>query len=238
MTSRSNCLRTALLAATLLGAQAFAVPPAALAAVTESDNAAAQTVVNHALVTVQDLRHDKEFGNARSLIARARAVLIVPSLFKAGFFFGGEGGNGVLLARNGHGWSSPAFYTLGSASFGLQIGAQSAEMVMIVMTDRALQALMKSQFKVGADAGITVVTLGSNVQSATTTDGRVADIVVWSSSSGAYAGLTVDGTLIEPRDGFNQEYYGRALKPSAIVLHNQGVNAHAGPLRRALVSVD
>src|ERR1700691_5509550 len=71
---------------------------------------------------VGDLRHDPAFAQAAPMISRARAVYIVPKLVKGGFIFGGEGGDGVLLVRNGHGWSIPKFYGMGSASFGLQIG--------------------------------------------------------------------------------------------------------------------
>ncbi len=239
---RRPVLSAALAATLLLGAQATAFAPLAHAADADptsvgGDTADAREVLRHAEGTIADLHNDKEFGNAQSLIRHARAVLIVPRVFKAGFFFGGEGGSGVLLARNGRGWSNPAFYTLGSASFGLQIGAQEAEMIWIIQSDRALQALMKSQFKVGADAGLTVVTLGSNVGSGTSTSGTVADIVVWASSSGAFAGLAVDGTLIEPKDSYNASFYGRALKASDIVERHEGANPAAAPLKRELSGV-
>src|SRR6185437_11154251 len=100
--------------------------PAAIVAlaVTFAPKAYAQSdqanLVDRARITIDDLKTDKEFGNARDLLRRAKAVLIVPSLVKGGFFVGGEGGQGVLLARNAAGWSNPAFYTLASASFGLQ----------------------------------------------------------------------------------------------------------------------
>lgn len=141
------------------------------------------------------------------------------------------------MAREGRGWSNPAFYTMGSASFGLQIGAQEAEMIWIIQSERALRALMQSQFKVGADAGLTVVTLGSNVGSATGTGGGVADMVVWASSSGAYAGLTVDGTVIEPRDGWNTAFYGRPVKPADVVFGRMGANPAAAGLRKGLAAV-
>ena len=110
----SNLLHTVSLAVVLL------VPVVARA---QSDQ---QALVDRSLQTIEDLRHDKAFGNARQLMHHARAVLIVPRLFKGGFIVGGEGGNGVLLARGpGGSWSDPAFYGLGSASFGLQAGLES-----------------------------------------------------------------------------------------------------------------
>ena len=106
-----------------------------------------RSTVDHALGTLQDLRRDKEFGTARQLMTRARAVFIAPRIFKAGFFVGGEGGTATLMVRGPHGFSDPAFYTVASASFGLQIGAQESEMIMFVMSERALNALMQRPFQ-------------------------------------------------------------------------------------------
>jgi lipid-binding SYLF domain-containing protein len=221
-------LRAALVALALVLVQA--APRAAHA---QSDQ---QTTVDHAVGTLQDLRRDKEFGNARNLLHRARAVLIAPRIFKAGFFFGGEGGAAVLVVRGPTGWSDPAFYTIGSASFGLQIGAQEAEMVMFIMSDRALHAIMQNRFKIGANAGIAVATLGSTAEAATTTNLN-ADVIVWASSSGAYAGITLDGTLIEPRTESDRAYYGRPVTTADIVLRRVVHNPGASELVRMLESL-
>jgi lipid-binding SYLF domain-containing protein len=218
---------SAFAAALLFGATL--APPLAFA----SDN---QTVVDHSVGTLQDLRRDKEFGNARELLHRARAVLIAPRLFKAGFFVGGEGGSAVLLVRGPGGWSSPAFYTIASASFGLQIGAQTSELVLFVMSDRALQALMQDKFKIGANAGIAVATLGSDVEGATTAHAG-ADIVAWASSSGAYAGISLNGSVVEPSRDDDAAYYGRPLTSSDIVLRRAVRSRGAGPLVRTLDSL-
>ena len=192
-----------------------------------------QTLINHSVGTLQDLRHDKEFGNARSLLNRARAIMIAPRIFKAGFFFGGEGGQAVLLVRGAHGWSDPAFYQIASASFGLQIGAQESEMIMFVMTDRALNALMRDKFKIGANAGIAVATLGSTVEGATT--GNVgADLIVWASASGAYAGISLDGSVIEPMHDGDAHYYGRPVTSSDIVMRHAVHAPGAATLVRAV----
>ncbi len=217
---------TAAFVAALLSAGA-AIHPARAAAGDE------QAVVDHAIGTLQDLRRDKEFGNARTLLHEAKAIVIAPRIFKAGFFVGGEGGEAVLMVRGAHGWSDPAFYTVGSASFGLQIGAQESEMIMFVMSDRALQALMQDRFKIGADAGIAVATLGSTVEGATTANAG-ADIIVWASASGAYAGISLDGTLVEPRRQADADYYGRSVSSSDIVLRNEARNPAAAPLIREL----
>jgi lipid-binding SYLF domain-containing protein len=89
-----------------------------------------------------------------------------------------------LLVRGANGWSDPAFYTIASASFGLQIGAEESEMIVFVMSDHALNALMQNKVKLGANAGLAVATLGSTVEGATTTNVG-ADLIVWASASGA-----------------------------------------------------
>ncbi len=193
----------------------------------------AQETVDHALGTLQDLRGDKEFGNARSLLHQAKAIIIAPRIFKAGFFFGGEGGQAVLMTRGANGWSDPAFYTVASASFGLQIGAQESEMIMFIMSDRALHALMQDKFKIGANAGISVATLGSTVEAATTANVG-ADIIVWASSSGAYAGITLDGTLVEPQHKDDRQYYGHAVTTNDIVLKRDVRNPAASGLVKTL----
>ena len=129
------------------------------------------------------------------MLQSAEAIYIVPKLVKAGFIFGAEGGDGVLLHRTGKGWSNPRFYDMGSASFGLQIGLEKAELVFIINSKRALRGIEKGEVKLGAGAGITVVTLSSGAEGATTAHG--GDMVVWTSGTGAYGGLTFNGTVIK-----------------------------------------
>ena len=147
---------------------------------------------------VNDLRHDPAFGTARTMLQDAQAIYIVPKLVKGGFIFGAEGGDGVLLVRHGHTWSDPRFYGMGSGSFGLQIGLEQAELVFIINSEHALRGIESGNVKLGAGAGITVVNLSSGAEGATTTHG--GDIVVWTSGSGAYAGLTCNGSVIKADD--------------------------------------
>jgi len=152
-------------------------------------------LLRNANEVVNDLRHDPAFGTARTMLQGAEAIYIVPKLVKAGFIFGAEGGEGVLLHRTGRGWSTPRFYDMGSASFGLQIGLEQAKLVFIINSKRALRGIEKGELKLGAGAGITVVTLSSAAEGATTTHG--GDMVVWASGTGAYGGLTFNGTIIK-----------------------------------------
>ena len=195
-----------------------------------------QGVVDKARSTIEDLKRDPQFGTAKDLMHRARAVIIVPRLFKAGFFVGGEGGSGVMVAHGSKGWGAPAFYTLGSASFGLQIGAQTSELVLFIMSQKALDAVMQNQFKIGVGAGIAVVTLGTSVEGATTAAAG-ADIVAWASSSGAYAGITLNGSILAPAADDNRAYYGRALTTQQIIAGVQDPDPNGAALRQTLASV-
>jgi len=189
-------------------------------------------LVADAANTVQHMRSDGSFGPSRDLLRHARAVLIVPNLVKGGFFFGGEGGNGVLVRREGDRWSNPAFYTLGSASFGLQIGLEKAELVMFVMSQRALDGLQRSKFKLGAGAGLTVVTVGANAQGATAPN-LSGDIIVWSSTKGAYGGLTLEGSIVDPKRDWNEAFYGKP-EPIGAILSDTSNRSETAELRDAL----
>jgi len=158
-------------------------------------------LLRHANQTVNHLRSDPAFATARTMLQGAEAVYIVPKLVKGGFIFGAEGGDGVLLHRTGKGWSTPRFYGMGSASFGLQAGLQQAELVFIINSKRALRGIEKGGVKLGAGAGITVVTLSGGAEGATTAHG--GDIVVWTSGTGAYAGISFNGSVISPDKDMN-----------------------------------
>jgi lipid-binding SYLF domain-containing protein len=194
-----------------------------------------QEIVDYAKATMEGLTSDRTFGTAPQLLRRAKAVMIVPQLVKGGFFLGGEGGTGVLLGKTATGWSYPAFYTVAAASFGLQIGIETAEVVFLVMSDRALDAWMRDEVKLGAKAGLTVLIVGSNAEAAATTNVDV-DVIAWARSRGAYAGVTLEGSLIKPRESYNEAYYSRRIAPADIV-KGDAANPAADPLRRSLAAL-
>ena len=217
----------------LLAAVALAVLPlvATQPARAQGD---AQTLVDRATLAVQDMMSQSVTEDPRVMLERARGILICPRVFKAGFIFAGEGGACVLLARAGNGtWSYPAFYGMGSGSFGFQIGIQDSEVIFIVLTDNGLQALLNSQFKFGADASVAFATIGGGVNGDTTAALR-ADIVAFAQSRGLFAGVSLEGTLISQRNDWNQSYYGQAFGAQQIVLSNQGQNQGAEPLKEML----
>ena len=191
-------------------------------------------LLEQSATTISAMKSDPSFGNAKELLTRARAVMVVPQLVKAGFFLGGEGGSGVLTAKSGSSWSNPAFYTIGGASFGLQIGVETAEVVFFVMSDRALTAWMRDEVTLGAKAGLTVLVVGSNAQAATTSNADV-DVIAWARSKGAYAGVTLEGSIIKPRDSYNEAYYGKKMSVQQLISNaNAPHGGQVDPLRAAL----
>ena len=208
--------------------------PLALVPKTAHAQSKEQALVDHATLTVQDMLTDEDGPSAKGLVQRARAVLVCPRVFTAAFVLGGQYGGCVLVARDGAGsWSYPAFYGLASGSGGFQIGLQDQELLMMIMTNRALNAVMDSQFKLGVDGGLTVATISLGAEAATTAALR-ADIVVLSRSRGLFGGVSITGSLLSTESGENMEYYGGDYSAHQIVVSMQARNPGADPLREAL----
>ena len=192
-------------------------------------------IVAKAVNTVERLRSDSHLQRLISdKLPHARAVLIVPDLVKGGFIFGAEYGTGILLARNAQGrWSGPAFYSIASGSFGLQIGLQDAETLFIIMSDGGLSAIMNDRMKLGADAGIAVVMIGAGASASTTTN-TGADIYAFNNAIGVYGGVSLEGSAILPRHSWNAAYYGGNPTPEDIVLRDRVDSRQADRLRDVL----
>ena len=139
----------------------------------------AEGIVDAAENSVEAFTIDPEMKWFRDNMTNAKAVFIVPQLVKGGFIFGGSGGSGVLLAKgDGNIWSDPAFYTMGSGTLGLQIGVEVSEIILMVMTDRGIDALLTSSFKLGGDVSIAAGPIGAGAKAQT------ADIFAFSRTKG------------------------------------------------------
>jgi lipid-binding SYLF domain-containing protein len=197
---------------------------------------APQALVDRSALTVQDiLMEENDRLDAASALRRAHGVLVCPRTFRAAFFAGGEGGGCVLVGRDAAGsWSSPAFYAMGSGSIGFQAGIQDSQTVLLLMNERALNAVIDRQFKLGADASLALAHLGGSVEGATTTN-LGADILAFSRSRGLFAGLALDGTVLNAQPDWNQAYYGREVGTRDIVVNMAAHNPGADPLRAALL---
>ena len=195
----------------------------------------ADNLVTHAADTVERFKTLPQMADFKGEIATANAIVVLPTVFKAGYFFGAEGGNGVLVVRGADGvWSHPAFYTLGGASFGLQIGLQDTEIVLVLRSAKALNAILDHQAKLGADAGITVGVVGMGIEASTTT-ALGPDVLAFANSIlGLYGGASLEGAVLVRRTDLNEAFYGPGAVPRAIVFENKYQNPKAGPLRTAL----
>lgn len=177
-----------------------------------------ERLINHSKVSFQSMVSDSQYPGLMDLTSRAKAVIIVPSLIRGGFIFGGRGGNAVMLVRDANNrWSYPAFYTLGGVSFGLQIGANTSELIITVMTERGVNAILNRQVTIGGDAGLAVGELGSGVNAATGI-GYKADMYAFARSEGLYAGISLEGSAISPRHTWNRAFYGPNATPQGILL--------------------
>ena len=190
-------------------------------------------LVSDARSTVADFADDPGMSWFRDHVKDAKAVLIIPRLLKGGFLFGGSGGSGVLLARDPQAgtWTYPAFYTSGAITFGPQIGGEAAQVILMVMTQAGVDSMLATSVKLGADVEVAAGPVGTGAKAAT------ADVLSFSRSKGLFGGATVEGALIVARLGWNEEYYGKPLRPIEILLDRKAINAQADPLREAMAKV-
>ena len=156
--------------------------------------AAAQEVVDSARVVFEDFLADPDMQWFRQNVRQAKGLLIVPHHGKAGFIIGGSGGAGALLARDkvSGEWSHPAFYTMGAASFGLQVGVQSSQLILMAMTEGGLDRLVAGKAQLGANASVAAGPVGVGAEVATT------DIFIFARSKGVFGGLSAEGAIISP----------------------------------------
>ena len=163
-----------------------------------------QTLVDRAALTVQEMMTQKVSQDPKSMLRRAKGVMICPRVFKAGFFFGGEGGSCVLLARSGNGtWSYPTFYDIGSGSFGFQFGVQDSQLMLLIMTSRGLNAVMDSQVRLGGNVSVAVAIVGAGIQGSTTA-AVGADIIAFAAARGLFGGVSLEGGVMSARIDENQ----------------------------------
>ncbi len=193
-----------------------------------NDKQEAAQLVEKARLTLDSFMADHNMGAFRALLPKAEGVLISPQLLKGAFLVGASGGNAVFLARDkktGQ-WSEPAFYTIGGASFGLQIGGQASEVILLAMTDRGAKALLDNSVKLGGDIGVAVGPIGMGASAATAN--LSADILSFSRSKGLYGGVSLDGAVVAVRRALNDAYYGKkGVTPTDILVRHDVTNSQA-----------
>jgi lipid-binding SYLF domain-containing protein len=191
------------------------------------DSAKTEKLVQDAQRVFENFKADPDMGWFRSNVKKAKGVFIVPSLLKAGFVWGGSGGSGVFLGHDEKTdkWSYPAFYTMGSASWGFQAGVEKAEIILMVMTQRGVESMVSSSFKLGGDVSVAAGPVGAGAKVQT------ADIIAFSRTKGLFGGIAFEGSVIKIRDKWNSAYYGKPVSPAGIFIRNDVANPQADGLR-------
>jgi len=198
---------------------------------TPNTRSGTETAMRRAETTLANFQNDPDMTWFRAHINEARAVVISPSVTRAGFVFGGSGGEAVVLVRDGTSqrWVGPAFYNMGAGSVGFQIGVDVSEVVIMVMTDKGVNALLSPKFTLGGDASITAGPVGAGAGSSITTD-----LISFARSKGVYAGLNLTGAVIAPDAAANQAFYGQAASPVDILVRKTVESPASASLRQSL----
>jgi lipid-binding SYLF domain-containing protein len=161
--------------------------------------------VLHAIMSTPDK------GIPEEVLSNAKCILVVPDLIKGGFVFGGKHGRGVATCRTSEGWSAPAFVSIGGGSWGLQIGIEDVDLVMLVMNDQGFQHLLSSKFELTGEGSVAAGPVGRHASAGT--DWKMnTEVVTYSRSQGVFAGLTLEGAVVQQDDDSTRAIYGKNIK--------------------------
>jgi lipid-binding SYLF domain-containing protein len=172
-------------------------------------------------------------GIPEEVLDDAKCIVVVPHLIKAGFIVGGKHGRGVASCRTASGWSAPAFISVGGGSWGLQIGAEGVDLVMLVMNDKGLQHLLSSKFQLSGEGSAAAGPVGRHASAGT--DWKMnAELLTYSRSKGAFAGLTLEGAVIEQDSDSTEAIYGKDIGFRKVLTGNVTPPAPAAPFMSAV----
>ena len=203
-----------------LAAIVVALAPITRAQSAESDEARR---VRESIAILDEVMTARDNSIPQSILDKAAGIAVFPSTVNAGFIFGGMRGRGILSARTESGWTAPIFMTLTGGSFGLQIGGQATDVVLVIMNQRGVENLVRNQFKLGADASVAAGPVGRDAQASTDLQMR-AEILSYSRARGLFAGMTINGSTVRSdRDGM-ERFYGTRFDPVQVVLNKSTVS--------------
>ena len=175
---------------------------------------------------LQEIMAAPDSGIPEEVLEHAKCVAVVPNMIKGGFVFGGQNGRGVATCRTAKGWSAPAFFVITGGSWGLQIGIEGVDLVMIIQNEKGMQRLLASKFQLGADASAAAGPVGRHA-SAETNWKLETEILTYSRAKGAFAGLTVNGAAVRRDDDSMRAIYGRNVTTRSVLLGKVAVPAVA-----------
>jgi lipid-binding SYLF domain-containing protein len=149
-------------------------------------------------------------GIPEEVLSNAKCIVVVPDLIKGGFIFGGKHGRGIASCRTSGGWSSPAFVSVGGGSWGLQIGVEGVDLVMLVMNEQGFQHLLSSKFALTGEGSVAAGPVGRHASAGT--DWKMnTQVLTYSRSRGAFAGITLEGAVIQQDDDSTRAIYGKHM---------------------------
>lgn len=155
-------------------------------------------------------------GIPNEVFDKAKCVAVVPHMLKGGFVFGAKHGKGVAICRTPSGWSAPEFFTIGGGSWGAQIGIEGVDLVMMIMNQQGMDQLLKSRFQVGGSASASAGPVGRHASAGV--DWKMnSPILTYSRSKGVFAGVDLEGAVIEPDEDSMREVYGQAVPASQVL---------------------
>jgi len=169
--------------------------------------------------TLREIMATPDRAIPRDLLNRAQCIVVVPGMKKAAFVVGGEYGRGFALCRTASRWSAPAPVRLAGGSFGVQLGADSTDIVILAMNERGMQRLLSDKFKIGADVSAAAGPVGRDATASTDVLMR-AEMLSWSRTRGLFAGAALDGTVVEHDGGETEKLYGRPMNNHEILAGN------------------
>ncbi|HXS12242.1 MAG TPA: lipid-binding SYLF domain-containing protein, partial [Acidobacteriaceae bacterium] len=182
--------------------------------------------LNNAADVIQQIMATPDKGIPSSILAGASCVVVIPSYKKGAFVLGAQYGQGVATCRTSRGWSAPVFVKLSGGSFGWQIGGQSTDLVLVAMNQKGLQDMLRNKFKIGADAAASAGPVGRNAQAGT--DWKLnAEFLTYSRSKGLFAGVSLDGTVLDDNNDDMKLQYGSDLPFRQVLSGSVPVPANA-----------
>jgi lipid-binding SYLF domain-containing protein len=183
--------------------------------------------VLHAIMSTPDK------GIPEEVLSNAKCILVVPNLIKGGFVFGGKHGRGVATCRTAEGWSAPAFVSIGGGSWGLQIGVEGVDLVMLVMNDQGFQHLLSSKFELTGEGSVAAGPVGRHASAGT--DWKMnTEMLTYSRSKGVFAGLTLEGAVVEQDNDSTRAIYGKHMMFRSILSGKSSTPASADAFVKAV----
>jgi lipid-binding SYLF domain-containing protein len=173
--------------------------------------------LQHAGAVLHEIMAAPDKGIPDEVLHHAKCIAVVPHLLKGGFVFGAENGRGVATCRTANGWSAPAFFTITGGNWGLQIGVEGVDLVMVFQGDKGMDRLVNSKFEIGADASVAAGPVGRHASA--DTDWKMnAEILTYSRAKGLFAGLALNGAAVRRDDDSTRAMYGHEVSTRSLLM--------------------